>query len=192
MQNQLTHRLWIRSFSRLSATALLALALGLVAGCGGGSDSASGATTTGAGTTTGTGTGTTTTPTVTAASIQLLTSSPQMPSSGTSTVDLTAIVLSSTKQAVSGRTVTFTTNPLTDSAFVNNISASGVSDANGLVTAKLNLGANKANRTISLTAAADSATANNSVDVAGTAITVSGNSSLAFGASTTLLIHFEN
>jgi Big-like domain-containing protein len=108
-----------------------------------------------------------------------------MPSSGESTVDLTAIVLSATNQAVSGRTVTFSTG--TDiTAFVNNISAIGVSDANGIVTATLNLGGNKANRTITLTATADSATATNSVDVTGTAITISGNSSLASGAATTL------
>jgi hypothetical protein len=108
-----------------------------------------------------------------------------MPSSGVSTVDLTAIVLSATKQAVGGRTVTFSTGADT-TAFVNNISASGVSDANGLVTAKLNIGGDKANRTITLTANADAATATNSVDVTGTAITISGNSSLTFGTVTTL------
>jgi hypothetical protein len=108
-----------------------------------------------------------------------------MPSSGTSTVDLTAIVLSATNQVLSDRTVTFSTGADT-TAFVNNISASGVSDANGTVTAKLNLGGNKADRTITLTASADAATATNSVDVTGTAITISGNSSLAFNAATTL------
>ena len=108
-----------------------------------------------------------------------------MPSSGASTVDLTAIVLSDTKEAVNGRTVAFSTSTDT-TAFVNNISTSGVSDTNGIVTAKLNLGTNKANRTITVTATADSATATNSVDVTGTTVTISGSSSLAFGAATTL------
>jgi hypothetical protein len=94
-------------------------------------------------------------------------------------------VLSATNQVVSGRTVTFSTGADT-TAFINNISASGVSDANGTVTAKLNLGGNKADRTITLTASADAATTTNSVDVTGTAITISGNSSLAFNAATTL------
>jgi len=123
----------------------------------------------------------------TAATIQLLASSTQMPSSGATTVDLTAIVLSATKQTLKDKTVTFSTG--TDSsAFVNNISASGVSDANGVVTAKLNLGSNKANRTIpiSATVTADSATTTNSVDVTGTTMTISGNSSLALNANTTL------
>ncbi|OGA35918.1 MAG: hypothetical protein A3G80_10050, partial [Betaproteobacteria bacterium RIFCSPLOWO2_12_FULL_62_13b] len=103
-----------------------------------------------------------------------------MPSSGGSPVDLTAIVLSATKQTLSGKTVIFTAGTATDTAFVDNVSASGVSDANGRVTAKLNLGGNKVNRTIKLTATADSANAENSVDVTGTGITVSGTSSIAF------------
>ena len=109
-----------------------------------------------------------------------------MPSSGASTVDLTAVVLSSTKQAVSGRTVTFSTGPITETAFVNNVSASGVSDSNGIVTAKLNLGSDQTNRTITITATADGASATNNVDVTGTTVTASGNGSLAFNASTTL------
>lgn len=120
-----------------------------------------------------------------AASVQLLASSSTIASSGANTVDLTAIVLTATKQTITGKTVTFSTG--TDSsAFINNISASGVTDANGLVKAKLNLGANKTNRTITISATADSATTTNSVDVTGTTITISGNNSLAFNASTTL------
>ena len=106
-----------------------------------------------------------------------------MPSSGATTVDLTAVVLSASKQTLSGKTVTF--SPSTDTtAFISNVS--GVSNADGVVTAKLNLGVNKVNRTIAVTATADTATATNSIDVIGTAITVSGNGSVAFGAGTTL------
>ena len=123
--------------------------------------------------------------------VQLLASSPQMPSSGTTTVDLTAIAVDSNGQAISGATITLSTG--TDpSAFISNISAAGVSDANGSVTAKLNLGSNKSNRLISVTASSQGATATASVDVTGTAITISGSTSLAFGASTTLTLSLKD
>ncbi|MBE0623972.1 MAG: Ig-like domain-containing protein [Burkholderiales bacterium] len=177
MQNLflVTQNLLGREISRFAASFFLAATLAALTGCGSGqaiptvplpapTDPATG-------------------PAV--ASIQLLASSPQIPSSGASVVDLTAIVLSATGQAISGKTVTFSKG--TDSsAFFTDISGSGVSDTNGQVTAKLNLGGNKANRTIAISATADAATADNSVDVTGTTITISGNSSLAFGATTTL------
>jgi len=123
--------------------------------------------------------------------VQVLASSPQMPSSGTVTVDLTAIVVDANGQAVSGTTVVLSTG--TDpSAFISNISAGGVSDTNGTVTAKLNLGSNKSNRFISITASAVGATAATGVDVTGTAITVSGNSSLALGATTALTFSLKD
>lgn len=158
-----------QKISGCSASVLLAASLVVLAGCGGGSPASTTATAVAV---------------PTAASVQLLVSSPQMPSSGATQVDVTAVVLSSSRQAVAARTVTFSTG--TDTAFINNISAAGVSDANGVVTAKLNLGTNKTNRTIALTATVDGAVGSNSVDVTGTAITIAGSSSLSFGASTTL------
>src|SRR5882762_11261881 len=123
--------------------------------------------------------------------VQLLASSPQMPSSGITTVDLTAIAVDSNGQAISGATITLSTG--TDpSAFISNISGAGVSDSNGSVTAKLNLGSNKANRFISVSASTQGATASTGVDVTGTAITISGSSSLAFGASTTLTFSLKD
>jgi hypothetical protein len=162
-----------REISRFSASFFLAATLAVLAGCGSGQaiptvpvaapvDPATG-------------------PAV--ASIQLLASSPQIPSSGATAVDLTAIVLSSTGQAVTGKTVTFSRGTDTSAYFSN---LSGVTDANGVATAKLNLGSDKTNRTIALSATSESATANNSIDVTGTTITISGNSSLAFNATTTL------
>lgn len=178
MQNFFTQNSFSRKISRFSAVLFFAVIVGVLSGCSGGSDSK-----TVAASLLPDSSAPPAAPT--AASIQLLVSSPQIASSGANTLDLTAIVLSATKQVVSGRTVAFSTG--TDAtAFVNNISASGVSDSNGTVTAKLNLGGNKTNRAITLTATADSATATNSVDVTGTAITISGNSSLAFGATTKL------
>ena len=168
----------VSHISKIARSIALLPVLIFLASCGGGGSSS-------------TTTTTTATATPTAASIQLLASSPQIASSGIAPVTLTAVVLSSTRQAVAGRTVTFSTG--TDaSAFVNNISASGVSDVNGLVTADLNIGASKANRTITVTATADTATATNVVEVTGTTISVSGVSSLAFGASAPLTVSVKD
>ena len=174
MQNYSTQSFFGRAISRFSTPLFLAAALAILAGCGSGQS----IPTVPVGTPTAASTG------PAAATIQLLASSTQMPSSGATTVDLTAYVLSSAGQAVSGKTVTFSRG--TDTSLFTDISASGVSDANGKVTAKLNLGNNKANRTITVSATADSAVGTNSVDVTGTTVTISGSSSLAFGASTTL------
>lgn len=170
-----TQNLLNRKISRFSASFFLATALAVLAGCGSGQAIPTVPLPPGSDPTTG--------PAV--ASIQLLSSSPQIVSSGATTVDLTAVVLSATKQTISGKTVTFDTSTDT-SSFVNNISASGVSDGNGIVTAKLNLGADKTNRTITVSTTSDGASASNTVDVTGTTISVSGTGSLAFGATTTL------
>lgn len=171
----ITQNLLSREVSRCSALLFLAASLAALSGCGSGQALPQEFPVAASTSTTG--------PAV--ATVQLLVSSPNMPSSGATTVDVTAIVLSATKQAISGKTVTFSTG--TDAtAFVNNISASGVSDSNGLVTAKLNIGSNKSNRTITVSATADSAVGSNSVDVTGTTVTISGNGSIASGAKTTL------
>ncbi len=179
MQNYFTQNSFGRNISRFSAFLFLAAIMGVLAGCSGGSDSKTAV----ASATTPT---TSTTPVIPAvATIQLLVSNTQVASAGTNTVDLTAIVLSASKQTISGKTVTFSAgNDVT--AFINNISASGVSDANGLVTAKLNVGGNKTNRSITVSATAESVAATNSIDVTGTTITISGNNSLAFSSKTTL------
>ena len=161
-------------------TFFLIASFAFLAGCGGGSggsSSSGGAASSPAAATPGT----------TASAVQLLVSSPQMPSSGTSTTGLTAIVLNSTGQVVSGRTVVFSTGG-DSTAYVSNVSNNGISDSNGLVTAQLNLGGSKTNRTISVSATVDGKTATNSVSVTGTTLSFSGNNSLSFGATTSLTI----
>ncbi len=171
----------------LSAKLLIAAFAIALTGCGGGGGG--GGTTTA--TTTGTTAGSTTGTTATASSVQLLVSSPQMASSGASTITLTAIALSSTRQAVPGRTISF--SPGADaSAYINNISNAGVTDANGQVTAQLNLGGSKANRTITVTATVDGVTATNTVGVTGTTISFSGNSSMSFGQTNPLTISVKD
>jgi len=181
----------VNKISRPVIFAILLLGAFALAGCSGNdTSSSSGSNVFGSGTA-GPGTGPGATPGPTGNRIQLLASSPQMPSSGTSAVDLTAIVLDTTGQAVAGDPVVFSTG--TDpSAFVSNISGGGVSDANGSVTAQLNLGFNKSNRFISVSATASGATASTGVDVTGTTITISGSSSLAFGAQTTLTFSLKD
>lgn len=179
---------------RFATTASFILAFitaAILAGCGGGggtpNDSIGSTGTSGTGTS---GTGTTTT--VIAHSLQLLAGATTIPSVGTTPVSLTAIVLDTNNNALSGQAVTFVvTDPVSQPAFINNVSASGVSDANGLVTASLNLGANKSNRTITVTATAAPpansggvpviATVN--VAVVGTTIAVNGPNALVFGAT---------
>ena len=103
--------------------------------------------------------------------VQLLVSSAQMPSAGVTTIDLTAVVLDANGQAVAGSTVVFSTG--TDpSAFVDNISGGGVSDANGKVTAKLNAGSDKTNRTVTITATSAGASALVPVQIVGSTVTM--------------------
>ncbi|MBY0579525.1 MAG: Ig-like domain-containing protein [Burkholderiales bacterium] len=167
--------------SRFPAYLLIAAVIAALGGCGGGSSKSA---TAGGGAASAPAAVTAAT---TASTAQLLVSSPQMNSSGASTTTLTAIVLGLTGQVIPGRTVVFSKGA-DPTAYISNLSAVGVSDANGLVTAQLNLGASKANRTITISATVDGITATNSVSVVGTTISFSGNNSLAFGASTPLTI----
>lgn len=74
-----------------------------------------------------------------------------------------------------------------ETAFINNVSGTtGLSDANGIVTAKLNLGGNKLNRNIAISATADAASDTNSVRVTGTTLSVSGSTSLSLNKTATL------
>lgn len=130
--------------------------------------------------------GASTTPTTpTAAAVQLLVSSQQMLSSATATTVLTAVVLDGSGQALSGRAVTFSKGA-DSSAYFSGVTA--ITGTNGLATATLNIGTNMANRAIAVSATADTAVGTNTVNVAGTKIAISGNTSLALNASSTLTI----
>jgi hypothetical protein len=176
----------VKLFQSVGAALLLAGALGL-AGCA--DETTSGGSSVFGGTSgtvgAGPGPGPTPTPGPTGIQVQLLASSSQMPSAGTTTVDLAAVVTDATGQAVSGSFVTFSRGN-DPTAFFTDISTGSTTSANGTVTAKLNLGANKSNRIINLTATTAGATGTTAVDVTGTTINVSGNTSLALNASTTL------
>ncbi len=123
-----------------------------------------------------------------AAKVALLSSSPQIPSAGTSTVTLTAIAQTAANQTVAGRLVSFSV-PNTETAFLNTITpVGGLSDPNGIVTANLNLGGNKANRIIPVTATVDGVSSLINVAVVGTTVSIAGNTSVALNATSTLTI----
>lgn len=173
--------------SKGSSAFLALVLLVLLAACsGGGGDANSWTDDNGSSGNTNGGTGSSTSGETTA-SIQLLVSSPQMMSAGTTPIDLTAVVLNSQGQVMAGRTVVFAREG-ESSAYFSDISNGSVSTTNGVVTAKLNLGTDKANRVITIRATSDTASATNTVEVAGTTVAISGSSSIAFGDSTQLIV----
>lgn len=147
---------------------LAASALATLASCGNGGTPKAAATSSGI---------------ATAATIQLLVSSQQMPSSSIASVVLTAVVLDGSGQAITGKTIAFSKGTDTSSYF-SGITA--LTTSSGVATATLNIGSDMANRVINVSATADGAVGTNVVTVAGTKISVSGNTSLALTASTTL------
>lgn len=98
--------------------------------------------------------------------VDLLVSSPQLNSDGTSPVTLTALVKDAHNRAMAGQEVTFTA----DSGILSELSVS--TDANGTATAKLNTGGDPSKRAIALTVLAGSKTDTNSVSVTGTNISI--------------------
>ncbi|MEQ6340177.1 MAG: Ig-like domain-containing protein [Gammaproteobacteria bacterium] len=157
------------------------LMMAALAGCGGGSDAFTGSTssttttpTTGTGTT-GTGTTTPVTPSAPVASLQFLVSSPQLLSAGSQDVTLTVLTKDASNNFVSGAPVAF-------AASSGGIQVTqGTTDASGAATAKLSLGGDPTNRTITVTATTGTLVATNKVSVTGTAITFNGSKSVVMG-----------
>lgn len=128
----------------------------------------------------------------TAASIQLLVSTSQVGTDGTSTIDVTAVVLDASNLAISDKKVAFQVTDPNLTAFLSGITATTTTDANGSMKATLNIGSNHGNRTINLTATADGATGSNQVDVTGTVLTINGANSLVTAATTPLTISLKD
>jgi hypothetical protein len=117
-----------------------------------------------------------------AASITLLASSPQLGSSGGDTVTLTAIVKDDGNSLLSGAAVVFTTDSGSLTVTQN------TTDDSGQAIATLGPGNDFTNRTITVTATTGSKTATVDVNVIGTSIAVSGESSATLGDTTALVI----
>lgn len=134
---------------------------------------------------TGSGSGGTT-PVVKPASVTLLVSSPQLNSDNKTNVTLTAVVKDANNVGIKDQTVVFTAS----SGLLT--VASNITDATGVVTATLSTGGDPSNRDINLTASSGGVTVTNLVTVSGTAIQVSGSSSLVFGSTTDLTINVKD
>lgn len=100
--------------------------------------------------------------------VDLLVSSQQLASDGKTPVTVTVRVRSTANAVVSGASVLISA----DSGDL--VVVSGITDSNGLASATISPGTNKANRTITITATSGSITKTNTVQVSGTTITTTG------------------
>jgi hypothetical protein len=128
----------------------------------------------------------TTTPTTPAGRLDLLVSSPQVGSDGSSTITVTALVKSASNVALPGKSVSFTSDSGT--LVVN----SSTTDANGQATANLNTAGDKTNKTITVSAQSDSIVSNTTVQEIGTTVSLSGINSLVRGAAATYTIFLKD
>ncbi len=111
--------------------------------------------------------------------LTLLTSSPQIPSDGTAAATITALVRDANNNVMADVAVTFQAN-----SGVLSVSQSAKTDQNGVVTATLNTAGDPTNRAITVTALAGANTqATVTVNVIGTALTITGQSSLPLGSA---------
>jgi hypothetical protein len=119
-------------------------------------------------------------------SLNLIASSTQLPSSGTSDVTITAIARNANNQAVEGESIAFQS-----SSGLLQVSQ-GTTDASGQATATLSPGGNPANRIITVTASAGSTQATIEVEVSGTTLNLNGPSSLVSGDTGTWTVTLQD
>lgn len=143
----------------------------------------SGTTSTSDGSGSGSGSGTTTS---TAASLSLLVSSPQMNSDGKTNVTFTILAKDSGNAGVVDQPVTIAA---TSGAVTLDATKT---DASGKVTGTLSTQGDPSNREITLKATSGAASATNTVNVSGTALQVTGSSSLVFGNTTELQVSVKD
>jgi hypothetical protein len=155
---------------RLSIMALFAAAL--LSGCGGSTLTSAGGSTTPAG------------PTV--AGISLITSSPQVASDNTAPVTISALLHDANNNAVDKATVSFAAS----SGIV--AVTKPVTDTSGIATATLAAGGDPANRKITVTATSGTAKATITVNVVGTALSLSGPQALAEPGTGTYTVTLKN
>ena len=121
------------------------------------------------------------TPPSAAASVEVVASSNQGGTAGEQ-VTITAIVKSAANVNLAATPVSFSTTS-------GNLSdASAVTDASGVATAKLSAGADKSNRSATVTVTSGGASGNVLIDFTGTKIAYSGPTTLQFGQAATLAI----
>lgn len=153
-----------RNFVQYVIGAFLVL---MIASCGGGGGSP------------GTVAGSTGTSATTPASVSLLFSSPELPSSGaaSSEVTVTALVKNASNNAVASVPVTFAA----DSGALTSVATT--TDANGKATASLGTSGDRTNRTITVTVRAGNITATGTVNVVGTTVSIIGPNTVTSGGT---------
>ncbi len=115
----------------------------------------------------------------TVGTLTLLTSSPQIPSDGTAAATITALVRDVNNNVMENVGVTFQAN-----TGALTLPTSAKTDQNGVLAATLNTAGDPTNRAITVTAGAGgTAQANVTVNVIGTALVISGPSSLPLGST---------
>lgn len=155
---------------------LAVLAAVLITSCGGSGCDAGSSPITGANACSTGGTTTTT-----AQTIDVLASSVQVGTGG-ETVEVSAIVKGPGNVSLGDTAITFAT----DSGTLTG--ASTTTDASGVAKVTLSAGANKSNRTVTVTARSGNAVGTVQVTVAGTTLSYSGATTVAFGTSTTMSV----
>jgi hypothetical protein len=113
-----------------------------------------------------------------AASLTLLSSSPQIPSDGSANATITALVRDASNNVVSGQAVQFTSSSGALAA-----AQPPTTDKNGIVTATLGTAGDPTNRTITVTGMSGNAQSTVSVAVTGTALSLNGPTALPTGSS---------
>jgi hypothetical protein len=156
---------------------LLVAALAATAGCGG---SGSSFATVGTSSSSSSSSGGTAAAKV--AAVSVITSQPQIPSNGSSDATITAFVRDSNNQFIAGVPVLFRS---TSGGLAVTTSTS---DAGGQATAMLDTAGDPTNRSITVTATAGAQSANVTVGVVGTSVSLSGPSSLVQGAGGTYTV----
>jgi hypothetical protein len=114
--------------------------------------------------------------------IDLLVSSPQLSSNGTGSVTLTVLVRDAANNVVSGVPVRFSA----DSGGIQ--VTNGTTGAQGTATALLTTSGDQRNRTINVTAMANNISSQNTVQITGTTLSISGANAIVLGVSTRLSI----
>ena len=120
------------------------------------------------------------------ASVVLLTSTPTLGSASSSVVDLTVQVKDANNALMEGQAVVFSA---TGGGL---LVESNTTDASGVATAKLSTAGDPSNRNITVTAIAGGQSDSVIIAVTGTAVTVSGESSVVFGADISLTIFVKD
>lgn len=154
---------------------LLLMLTGIIAGCGDSKTLVTGGESPGGGPTT-----------PTAASLQLLTSNPQLPSDGSTNVTITALARDANNVFVEGVPVSFATN----SGGLNVVQ--DTTDSNGQASATLSVAGDPTNRTITVSGTAGTLSSSIAVSVVGTTLTVTGPGSLVAGATATYTVVLTN